>query len=178
MSKYVPFVVHVRVVPERPGKRFEYVRSLQKLGVLAHDAIKGIANVTVAEPGGGQHQEMGNMDTRGGLGGHAAGTAVKPQIGQSPAQLMLAGFYTSANKNVQEYAEQRRISGGTNYDGPGDHPWDAMPVASYNTDVKTLKDAIHDALEIAFPAGTIFSIFRIDFAGIVYGDRGFHFPQS
>lgn len=179
MSKQVPFIIHVRVVPDRGnGKRVEHIRALQKLAILAYEAIEGINGVQPAIPGGGQASGFGDIDQRGGLGGFAAGTAVKPQIGESPAQLMLAGFYESSGANAQIYDDQTRFSGGETYTGPGAHPHDAVPKAAVQTEVKTLKDAIEDALTATFPDGTDFSIFRIDYSGVVYGDRGFHFPVS
>ncbi len=178
MAKQVPFVVHVKVVPQRGnGKRWEHIRSLQKLAVLAYDAIDGLTGITLANPGGGQSQSMGDPNRRGALGGFARGTAVKPQIGEAPAQLMIAGFYESTTANTQVYADRTVFSGGTIYTGPGAHTNDAVPVAGVQTEVKALKTALYNAIAAAMPDGIEFSIFRIDYAGVVYGDKGFHFPR-
>lgn len=176
--KLVPFTVHIRVVPARPGKRFEYLRDLQKLAVLAYDAIINISGVHTATPGGGQSQSMSDLNIRPGLGGFANGTAAKPQIGQNPAQLMLTGFYESAGKNIQPYADYTKFSGGEVYTGPGKHNNDAVPVAAVNTEVYTLRNALEAALTANLPDGAEYQIFRMEYSGIVYGDRGFHFPRS
>lgn len=175
---FVPFTIHVRVVPARPGKRFEYIRDLQKLSVLAYKAFTGISGVNVATPGGGQSQSMGDYDRRGGLGGFAQGTACKPQIGANPAQLMITGFYESANDPPQTYATTQRISGGDVFSGYAQHANDAVPAAAVATEVKTLKDAVETALAANLPVGATYEVFKIDYAGVVYGDKGIHFPRA
>jgi hypothetical protein len=178
MSKQVPFVVHIRVVPHRGnGKRFEYYRDLQKLSALVYDALINVSGIKVAVPGGGQNVSMGDVSRRGALGSFARGTAVKPQMGEVPAQLMIAGFYTSSGANAQPWANKQLISGGTVYTGPGAHAQNATPTTTIDTEVKAVKTAIKNAVQSAVPSGTVFSIFRIDYAGIVYGDKGFHFPR-
>ncbi len=174
--KFVPFTVHIRVVPARPGKKFEHLQALNKLGVLAYDAISQISGVNVATPGGGQNVQLGDPNRRGALGSYAQGTATKPQIGQTPAQLMLTGFYESSSENNQTYADQQRISGGAVYTGPGSHSHDAMPTSTVNSEVAALKTDLEAALATGLPADAEYQIFRLDYSGIVFGDRGFHFP--
>jgi hypothetical protein len=111
------------------------------------------------------------------MGGMAPGTAVKPQIGQSPAQLMITGFYHSVAKNIQPYPEYTVFAGGEIFNGPGAHSWDSIPVVTVNDEVAELKATLISALTTAFPVGIPFSIFRIDYSGIVYGDRGYTFPR-
>jgi hypothetical protein len=175
--KFVPFTVHVRVVPVRPGKRFEHLKDLSKLAVLAYEAIAGISGVNVSTPGGGQNIQLGDPNRRSALGSYAQGTAAKPQIGQAPAQLMLMGYYQSEAANSQTYADQQRISGGEIYTGPGQHSNDAMPSTTLNAEVKALKTALEAALTSGLPAGAEYSIFRLDYSGVVFGDKGFHFPR-
>jgi hypothetical protein len=178
MSKFVPFTVHVRVTPDRPGKRFEYIRDLQKLAILAFDGLASISGVTVADPGGGQQSSFGEIHNRGpALSSLARGCAVKPQMGNSPAQLMLTGFYSVSASNVQPHASTQRISGGTTYTGYTQHSNDSIPVAAVQTQVKALKTALAAALTTSFPANVTFKIFRIEYQGIVFGNKGFHFPQ-
>lgn len=176
MSKFVPFTLHVRVVPAR-GKRFEYIRDLQKIATLVYDGLIGLSGFKFATPGGGQSMQTADIQRRGGLGSYSQGTAVKPQFGQTPAQLMITGFYVSSAENAQPYANTQRISGGTVYSGPAAHPYDAVPSATITTEVKALKSSITAAITDALPVGVEFSIFRIDYSGIVFGNGGFHFPQ-
>jgi hypothetical protein len=176
-TKFVPFTVHIKVIPARPGKRWEYIRALQKMSVLVYDQLIGLSGFQFATPGGGQSAQFSDIEQRGGLGDMAAGCAIKPQIGAAPAQLMITGFYQSSAANIQPYANSQRISGGTVYSGPGAHTNDAIPVSTINSEVKTMKAAIKAAVTAGLPAGTTFQIFRIDYSGIVFGDKGFHFPQ-
>lgn len=178
MSRFVPFTVHVRVVPRRGfGKRWEQIRDLQKLSVLAYDEIAAITGVQVAIPGGGQAAQFSDINQRGGLGSYAQGTAVKPQIGESPAQFMLTGFYEASGANAQPWADHQRIMGGETFTGPGPHAHDAVPTTAFTADVKALKTSLQAALTAALPASVTWQIFRIDFGGVTYGDKGFHFPR-
>ncbi len=176
-TKWVPFVVHVRVVPARPGKRWEYIRSLQKLSVLVYDELAQLDGFQFATPGGGQAQSFSDINRRGGFGNYAQGTAIKPQIGQVPAQLMIAGFYESSAKNTQPYANHQVFSGGDIRTGPGAHTNDAVPATTILSEVSAVKTALEDAITAALPNGTEFQIFRLDYSGVTYGDKGFHFPR-
>lgn len=176
MSRFIPFTVHVRVVPRR-GKRFETIRDLQKLAVLAYDNLSNITGIQVATPGGGQAAQFSDIKRRGGLGSYAQGTAVKPQIGESPAQLMLTGFYEVSSNNTQPWDDQQRIMSNTVYTGPGEHDQDAVPTTAFIANVKALRTSLDSALTTAIPEGVVWNIFRLDFGGVVYGDRGFHFPR-
>lgn len=180
MAKLVPFTIHIRVVPSRGnGKRFEYIRDLQKLAVLAYEAITNINGVHVATPGGGQSQSMSDYKRRGALGGYAEGVACKPQIGAAPAQLMITGFYESAEtNNNQQHTEIKRISGGTVYSGSAAHSNTAGPKTAVNTDVSALKGDIEAALASGLPTDAVYEVFRLDYAGVVYGDKGYHFPRA
>ncbi len=178
MAKQVPFTVHIRVVPDRGnGKRFEYLRDLQKLAVLAYEAIRNIAGVNPAMPGGGHTQGLGDYNRRGGLGGFAQGAAAKPQIGAAPAQLMLTGFYESSLPNTPTHTDIQRFSGGEVYTGPAAHPSTGGPATSVNIEVADLKSDIEQALATTMPAGAVYEVFRIDYSGVVYGDKGHHFPR-
>jgi len=175
--KMVPFTVHIEVVPERPGKRFEYLRSLSKISVLVYDALAAVTDLHVAQPGGGQNAQFGDIDRRAALGSYASGTAIKPQFGETPAQLMLTGFYEVDAENVQQWSNTQRFSGNEVYSGAVAHANDATPQTATDNEVKALKTALESAINGAMPAGITWRIFRLDYAGIVYGDRGFHFPR-
>lgn len=176
MAKQVPFTLHVRVVPARPGKRFEYIRDLQKISQLVYDSVSAINGVQVAIPGGGQAQSFG-ATSLGGFSNYVNGCAVKPQFGENPAQLMLAGFYESNGSNAQPYSDKTVISGGSEQEGPGAHAYDDTPTSTIDNEVKTLKEAFETAITAALPDGVEYSIFRIEYSGIVYGQKGFHFPR-
>lgn len=177
MSKWVPLTVHIRVVPVRPGKRWEYIRALQKLAVLAYEELRTLSGFQFAIPGGGQGQQFGDINRRGGFGEFAQGMAIKPQMGEVPSQLSITGFYQSSGANLQTYASHQVISGGEIYTVYDAHSNDALPTSTVNAEVKTVKTAIEGALVTAFPVGTVYDVFRIDYSGIVFGDKGFTFPQ-
>jgi hypothetical protein len=177
MAKQVPFVAHVRVVPARGyGKRFEYVRELQKLSVMVHDALQEVTGVTLCHPGGGQAASMGDVESRAALGDFASGTGIKPQFGETPAQLMIAGFYESDAANASPWSSQQIIAHGTTYTGYRAHSADSMPTTAVNNEVKALKEALEAAITAAIP-DTTHSIFRLDYQGVTFGDRGFSFPR-
>jgi len=178
MARFIPFTVYVSVVPRQGyGKRFEQIRDIQKLSILIYDEILSISGIQVALPGGGQSSQLSDINRRGGLGGYANGTAVKLQMGESPAQLALTGFYEVNEANSQPWNDYQLISGGETLTGPGPHPCDAVPITSFNTNVKSLKNSFESAITAALPASIVWKIFRIDFGGAIYGDRGFHFPR-
>lgn len=179
MTNQVPFTVHIRVVPDRgQGRRFEYLRDLQKLSVFAYEAIRNVSGVQTAIPGGGQSVSIGDYSRRGGLGSFAQGTAAKPQIGASPAQLMITGFYQASGTPAPPHAEIQRISGGEVYAGAVAHSHVEGPTAAVNTAVAALKSGIEAALAATMPAGAVYEVFRIEYAGVVFGDKGYHFPRS
>lgn len=175
--RLVPFIAHVQVIPERPGKRFEYLKSLAKFAVLVQNELESVSGLTVGTPGGGQNVSSSDIQHRGGLGSYANGTAAKPQFGNAPAQLMFTGFYQSSNANVSAYADHQLFSGGEVYTGPGANTAMAVPTTTFANEVKALKTALETAVTAALPDGTAFEIFRIDYSGVVYGDKGYHFPR-
>jgi hypothetical protein len=181
MAKWVPFTLHVRIVPARGSgalktKRFETVRDAQKTATLMFDALENEVNINIAEPGGGQHQSFLGSG-RGGMGGLTRGFAVKPQMGQVPAQTMITGFWNDGSPNDQPHPEHQRISGGETFTGPAPaHPWEANPVSQTDAMCTNLKNTVEAAFAIALPGGVEFKIFRIDISGVVYGDKGHHFP--
>ena len=181
MARWVPFTAHIRIVPDHgsgvlKSKRFENWRDMQKIGTLIFDALEQNANLNLASPGGGQHQSFGGTGG-GGLSGLTNGTAVKPQIGETPAQAMITGFFNSNDKNFQEHPDYELISGGESFTGPGPAAVLQNPTTAIEVGLKVLKGIIETELAGALPAGITYSVFRIEYAGIVYGDRGYHFPR-
>jgi len=178
--KWVPFTVHIRITPDHgsgeiKSKRFEYWRDMQKLATMAYEGLIDESTIQVATPGGGQ-QTSASGYRAGGMGGMTAGAAAKPQIGQSPAQLQITGFYQSSAQNIQPHPERTLIHAGEVVTGPGSHSAEANPVATVGTEVAALKTTLETVLDAAFPVGVSYQIFRLDYSGITWGDRGYHFP--
>jgi len=175
--KWVPFTVHIKIIPANPNKRFAHVRDMQKIAHLAYEGLETLVpdTINIAQPGGGQHRSFGGTD-RGGNSGLVHGCAVKPQFGETPAQLQITGFYNSSAQNIQPYPELERIHAGEVLNGPSAHSWDSVPVTTVVNEVKALKTALEGAITTTLPGGVTFNIFRLEYSGVMYGDRGYHFP--
>ena len=184
MAKWIPFTLHVKIVPDHgsgstdaklKSKRFEYVRDMQKISSLMYSAINSISGLQVSQPGGGQHRSLYGGDHNN--SGLTSGTAVKPQIGESPAQVMITGFVsTSAANSIQYHSTINRISGNENYQGHVASPAELNPASSLDTLVSTLKTDVENIFVSDLPSGIIYEVFRIEMAGVTFGDRGYHFP--
>lgn len=185
-SHKAPFTAHLRVIASR-GKRFETVRSLQRLAQLIYggpDGTSGLignASIEIARPGGGQANQMNsNLDQTD----YAAGCAVKPQFGETPAQLMIAGFYLVATANAQPWSDKATFSpqdattdaAHSVSRAGGAWGWGSNPSTSVAAEVKALK-AIIDGVIAAEVPGEGVTVWRVDYKGIVWGDRGTHFPD-
>lgn len=176
--KWVPFTVHVKIIPANPDKRFEHVRDMQKIASMAYEGLEALVPsvISIATPGGGQHTSIGGMQD-GGLGGMTPGLAVKPQFGETPAQMSITGFYNTTNANVQPQPTATRISGGEVFESSASQAWNNGPNAIIDTQVVALKSALDTAIGAALPSTVDYKIFRLDYSNVVYGDRGHHFPQ-
>lgn len=175
--KWVPFTVHVKITPANPDKRFELVRDMQKIATMAYEGLETLVpgTISIATPGGGQHTSRGGTQA-GGMGGMTPGLAVKPQIGETPAQMMITGFYDTANANIQPQPQAQRISGGEVYTSNASQAWKSGPNATINSQAASLKSSLESAIGGALPGSVNFSIFRLDYCNVIYGDRGYHFP--
>lgn len=171
--RWVPFTVHIKLT-QRLGKRFEKVRDLQKIAGYIYDGLQNVANTRFAQPGGGQHRSYSGIDY-GALGGSIPGCSVKPQFGNFPAQVMITGFYHANADNLQPHPEKTVISHNTTYTGPGSHLYESGPVATVHSELATLKAAMEVEITAALPASIDYTIYRIDYNNIVYGNRGIHF---
>lgn len=165
-----PFTLHLRIVPNNPQRRFEYWRDMQKIAYLAHQALSSISSINIVQPSGGQ------MSSFGRLGGMVPGLAAKPQFGETPAQLMVTGFYQTELPNSQPHPEKMLLHTGQALSGPGSAPWSAGPQSAVDAQVAALKAEIETALDAGLPETAQYSVFRLEYKGIVYGDRGYHFP--
>lgn len=175
MSRFIPFTAHIRIVPNAGDKRFENIRDMQNIATLMYAALNGNTSLSLASPGGGQHQSMNGIG--GGLSGLTNGMAVKPQIGESPAQAMITGYHIVDNKNFQPHPEHELISGGEIFSGPGQAVALHNPTTMIDDGVKNLKLLIENELDSELPNNITYSVFRIDYSGVVFGDKGYHFPR-
>lgn len=172
--RQVPFTLHVAVYP-KGEKRFEVIRDLQKISELVYNGLNTLSNIKIAAPGGGQEQNY--KGTNGGFSGYVAGCAVKPQFGESPAQLMITGFYAVTSANNPTFASDSIISNGVEYEGFRQHKHDAVPTATVNAEVKALRTALDTRINSVLPGTVDYKIYRLDYNGIVFGNRGYHFPE-
>jgi hypothetical protein len=147
------------------GKRFEYVRDLQKIAVLMYRSIADIPDINIASPGGGQYSN-----------GYADGMAVKPQIGESPSQVIITGFVNGQSANVQHFDTVKRISGNEVYDGHVSNHAQNDPSPYLDSLVDSIKLIVESSLNADLPSSISFEVFRIELSGVIYGDRGRHFP--
>lgn len=177
-SHKAPFTAHLRVVASR-GKRFETVRSLQRLAYLIYDGadgnggLIGNASIAVARPGGGQTSQLNGNDQTD----YVPGMAVTPQFGNSPARLSIPGFYLLETANDQPWAERTIAHAGAYFTGAGgSNAYRTNPTATVAAEVTALK-AIIDAVIAAEVPGEGVTLFRLDYKGITWGDRGFTFPR-
>lgn len=189
MSKWVPFTVHIKVYPgkwtgvnspdyAKLRKRFAIWRDMQKIAQWIYEGLETISTsiINIASPGGGQHRSYTGTDYAG-LGGYVNGCAIVPQFGNKPALAQITGFYNSDSDNAATYPDLMRFNAGDTVEGSVKHSYDANPTTVVDSQVKTLKTTLENAIVAALPSSYDFRIFRIDYSGVVYGDRGFHFPQ-
>lgn len=169
--KWTPFTIHMKILPYKSGKRLEMWRDMQKISEDVYGAMSTLSpsTINIALPGGGQHRSYG------GFSSSVGGMAVKPQFGETPAQLQLTGFYNSSAQNVQPHTTYQIIQAGSVYEGSKSHTYEDVPVTTVNDEVKDLKTQIETALSTNVAANV--KVFRIDYCGIIYGDSGYHFPQ-
>lgn len=179
MAKWVPFTAHIRIVPqwgsgELKGKRMEMWRDMERIAALAYDAIAAETSFQVATPGGGQSCLRGGQEG-GSWSGYRHGTAAKPRIGQSPAQLMITGFYDSASPNSQQHPDQTVFHGGEIVTGAGGAAACIQnPATTNRTDEQAILGLLESALTTGLPSDVPWSVYRLEVAGVIYGDKGYH----
>lgn len=176
-SHKAPFTAHFRVIATR-GTRFETIRSLQRLANLIYggaDGVSGLigeADIAVATPGGGQASQFNASDQTD----YYPGCAVTPQFGETPAQVMITGFYLLSTGNAQPWADKTVIHAGAYFTGAGgSNACKVNPTTDVANEVVALK-AILDGVIAAEVPGEGVTLFRLDYKGITWGDRGFTFP--
>lgn len=175
MPKQVPFTAHIRVVPNRAnGKRFEYIRDLQKIATQVYSELEEDTELALATPGGGQYQSYHGS---GGWGGATNGMAVKPQIGQNPAQLMVTGYIEADTANIPPVPNKMLIHTGTVDTGyGGSAPWSTNPTTATDDLAKSIKTKLETAVT-AVLGSSDWNVYKIDVSGVMYGHGGYHFPR-
>lgn len=186
--KWIPFTIHYKIQPGKwtgnnsaeyykLRKRFQIWRDMQKIASNIYDALLNLSpSIQLATPGSGQYRSNGGTDF-GGLSGLSYGCAAVPQFGEKPALAMITGFFSSELVNEQPHPELERFHAGEILKGPAKHLYDSNPVTSVDDQVAMLKTLCEAAISTYAP-NTFAKTFRIDFNGIVYGDRGLHFPLT
>lgn len=175
--RWVPFTAFIKIAPPLAnGKRFEIIRNAQKLAIALYQEIPNYdgGKIQLSSPSGGQQNDMSNA---AGLSSFANGTAYKPQFGQTPAQLTLSGFYSSESSNVYTQSDVMRFSGNERYTGQASHLSEVLPRPIVFTEVSDILGILRDSCAAAFPATVPYSVFRLEYNGLVFGDRGLTFPD-
>lgn len=170
----MPFTVHLKIVPDRTGRRFEQVRDLQKLGYFIYQALVHEPTLNLALPGGGQALNQGQWSDL------VYGAAVKPQFGETPAQAQLTGFYLLPDTTpVAPQPQTQLICAGAWVTGPYNQtPYVTDPDPLIQGQVKALVTMIETLVNEGLPShyGPV-EVFRLDYANITWGDRGRSFPR-
>lgn len=177
MSKSVPFVANIKIIPDRPSKRQELFQSLSKISSLIYDALLSESSINMATPGGGVSPSFGDINHRYAFGNYSNGLAVKPQIGDTPAQLVINGFYTSSSDNDQIWPTHQVISGGRTFTGYSSNSAVTVPSTTFNAEVKIFHDLLDTIVNTSIPDGVSYEIYRLEYSGIVFGEKGFSYPR-
>ena len=177
MSALVPFTAYFRTIPARGKTKWDYVRDLQRLGVLLYTELQLVSQITMPVPGGGQNQLSDQF------GDIANGAGVRPQIGNNPSLLMIEGFYTAnSNPSDQPAPPLTLIHSNEVLSGPrGPRLWDGAsgyPTATVTAEVQTLSGLLNAAASvITDDSGGHPELFRLSYKNITWGDTGMTFPS-
>jgi hypothetical protein len=177
----VPFTAAYKLFPDRSyGKRHELMRELQRLGWLIQLGLVNVAGLQIAQPGGNAgrgHDITSDIENA---------VAVKPQMGQYPSLATITGFYTLSAPSAAPTPQFMRFSGGEKMTGAVNQgsPWAtagnpaSVESTAFLNEVKTLRTLLDVNVTAAIPNNTIVpKLFRLDYKGILFGDRGYHFPR-
>jgi hypothetical protein len=163
--KFTPFTAFVRIVPLASNKRFEVVRDMQELANVVEDRL-----ASLSEP-----------DANGEVFLDAANPVkFTPQFGDKTARLTIHG-------NMKSDAGMNTFSG--NDDGFKQHVEDRLIIhdGQYKTGYGGNNAATrvessgldNSVLELIFVFDSIgIEAYRIEAAGVIYGDGGRHFPRA
>jgi len=158
-GEWVTFTVFARVVPSLAyGRRFEYVRNLEKIANRVEDDLKNISN--------GSYGPYINV---------VGPVMFTHQFAQKPSRLTFTGFMQSGTPVLSPLTPRtiehdNQIMTGPSSTG-GTLRDDAAPTVDENNDVRLLKQVVENAAPDL--AG---NVFRIELNGVLYGDNGRSFP--
>ena len=192
MSNRIPFVAYADIRPEAARKRWEIIRSRERIAALIYSDLTAYFANTGTEPAESgtdsiaqEHNPVIDLASPGGSGewGLAASpdslsslvetVAIKPQFGEEPDTVTITGFYKGTG--TIPYPTATILCNGEYVTGPIGAPgWNSAlnPSAANVADVIALKAALEAAV-----VSTQMTVIRIEIAGIVYGRGGFHFPR-
>jgi len=178
---FAPFMAHYAFI--QPGQsrlwtRWERLRYAHKISRLLWETLSPNASLVLAQPGGSVRSDLvvhAWADSLDGL-------MYKPQMGETPAQLGIEGFYSVTTGLVPTYNSVATVQDNRFLYGHWQGPWPAavkVPVASISTEVKALKAILDAAAGVALATypDCAARTFRLDYKGVAFGDRGFHFPR-
>lgn len=164
--KFEQFIVYFRVLPKAglaSGKRREYTLALEKLAARLETSMIGLG-YTIAE----------------------SRALDKPQFGQSTASVVMVGFVTNENSSSTDFRQNgptlslRTVdsNGGSRTGIGGNVQHGQVPSANLLTAVQEFKTAVDAMLASDYVAnGVSASVYRLDYMGVTFGDRGIHFPN-
>lgn len=170
----VPFTAFLKIVPDTgDGRKFEKVRSREKMAKkVQQDLLTSFSSGNVALPGGGISAV--EEDTNNIAFNSQGGVAQKPQFGDYPDTLTITGFYNGSTK--PPYPSITFAHAGQYVTGPatGAPGWRStlQPAATADAGVKALVAALKSAI-----TSVDFTVLRIVYDGIVYGEGGYHLPK-
>jgi hypothetical protein len=172
---FIPFTVHLRFAIEGQT-RLERFRFAQKIAQSFREDIAVQSELTLAEPDGGQSSLVNLYD----FSDVKYGTKFRPQFGEQPPMIVLSGFHEVTQNNESPYFNRYQIVGSRLLGGPVSGKLAETVGVPTNTDslndLRTLLQTAIDSVNTTW--GAHLSVFQIEYQGVLYGDRGQHFPQQ
>lgn len=157
----VPYTVWIRVFPKLgTGKRFTYIRDLEKLAQIAEEFLSestSFGDLNIARP--------------------VAGTV---QFGDNFARLTIVGFNEVSRSNAAPTTNIKQIHSGTDQgertalisgSAGGSLSAGQDTTATIDAEVKTLRDDIYTRLSGKLPGFVKRDIIAIEYNGVKYGVR-------
>lgn len=180
MGTNAAFVAHFKITFSPPTSASQKVKRQERLGDMRkiareiYAAVDAVDAIQLAIPGGGQPA------TAGAFSGYEMGGAIKPQMGNFPAQVMLVGFYdVGSDSEAPPYSDRNVIVANEAVTGyGGQNLCVANPTTVIDTEVKALRTAINSAF-VSYGLSDAFEVtwHRLEYKGVLFGDRGLHFPR-
>jgi hypothetical protein len=183
MADLLPFTTYIRIVPQRGnGKRFEIQRSREKIATKIYNALiaysGGKMTITLVEPGGSATDaiyDLGPFNTVN----YAA--AVKPQMGEFPDTVTVAGFCTLIDGGYTDFTDTPPYATATLISASADQSSTGAPAVVTGPPVSiphwfpTSQNEYGANLlraQIQSTIGSLGTVYFLDFNGIKYGWGG------